>query len=226
MIAEALTGAIGVALGGALAERRGRSLLPVRPLFAASQYPPARFLHITPVFGEPGREAILERVRARLAELRPSDVTGDDKTYRKSRVLYYAKDVAPELVQWIDTSAPMLAQALSIPPFPKGDVEAQLTVSGPGDYFKRHDDNGCPETAPRRLSWVYYVHPGPKRFQGGEFRMYGAGPNGRDAYSVEPASDTLIVFPSECFHEVMSVVSSSPALEDARVTLNGWVRRS
>lgn len=220
MIAEAVTGALGAIVGGVLAEMGRRGAPPLAP----PAYPPARLLHIWPALGEPGRQDVLERVRARMNELRPSDVTGDDKTYRKSRVLYAARDVAPELVTWMQSSAPALATSLGVPPFPVGDVEAQLTVSGPGDYFKRHDDNGCPQTRARRLSWVYYVHPGPKRFQGGEFFMYGAGDDGSKAYSVEPASDTLIVFPSECYHEVMPVLSTSPALEDARVTLNGWVR--
>lgn len=46
------------------------------------------------------------------------------------------------------------------------------------------------------------------------------------AYVIEPENDTLIVFPSECLHEVKPVRTPSPFPIDARVTVNGWVREA
>ena len=218
VLASALVGAL---VGGACA--RVVHGPPASPgVGARAALAPPRHLHFTSVLGERQRQILFDRIAARMSELRPSDVTGADKSYRRSHVLYHARDLAPEFVDAIGASAPSFAHALGVPPFARDDVEAQLTVSSGGDYFKAHNDNGSPDTATRRLSWVYYAHPSPLRFTGGELLMSGA--PGAPPYVIRPESDTLIVFPSDVYHEVRPTRAWSRALDHARVTLNGWVR--
>lgn len=184
-------------------------------------YPRARLLHLGGVLGEDARARILEGARLRSAELARSPVTGDDPDYRRSRLFFDARSLAPDLVDWIESNTPALADMLDAPQFAMDDdVECQLTVSGDGDYFRRHDDNGAPETCRRRLSWVYYAHPRPRRFVGGELVVV----DGDTLRTLEPEGDSLVVFPSAVHHEIRPVRALTPSLDDARVTLNGWIR--
>ena len=214
-----------------VAHRRARGS-SAEPAIASA--PPPRLVRFTAFMGPQRASDILYGTALRSPQMEASTVTGDVADYRRSRLLWRGEDVAPDVTARVRAMAPDLARMLGIAPFSVGEVETQVTVSGPGDYFKRHDDNGSPETAARRLSWVYYVHSDPKPFTGGELVMYGArGPDGQPgAYVIEPENDSLVVFPSECLHEVRAVHPRDlRSLEESagnplnsRVTVNGWVR--
>lgn len=169
--------------------------------------------------------AILEETARRAHELAPSTVTGNVADYRRSNVIWQGQTVAPDVADRLRAMAPELARVLGVAPFAVGEVETQVTVSRDGDFFKEHDDNGSPDTAARRLSWVYYVHRAPRAFDGGELVMYGVdGGSQKGAYVIEPENDTLVVFPSDVLHEVRPVRCASPAAADGRITVNGWIR--
>lgn len=224
MIVEVITGALGVTVGGLLAGARERRR---EQAFGVDTRRIARYALFRDFLGEPQRAVLADRIRAIQPQMVPSDVTGDDKSYRRSTVLYHGQHLAPAVLDWMRASSPGLAEAFGVAPFAPGDVECQLTISRGGDYFKRHDDSGCDSTATRRLSWVYYAHPNPRRFDGGELVIYNARPVAGakgGAYAVQPEGDLLIVFPSSCSHEVRPVRAYGPDVDDARVTLNGWVR--
>ena len=190
--------------------------------------PTARLLRFPSLLGPRRAAEILHASALRAGEFQPSTVTGNLLDYRKSQVLWRGEDVAPDVAERVRAIAPELARLLAVPPFPIGEIETQVTVSRGGDYFRRHDDNGSPETAQRRISYVYYVHREPRPFGGGELVVYGArGPGGeRGVYVIEPDNDTLVVFPSNLLHEVRPVNASSLSPLDTRVTVNGWVREA
>jgi Rps23 Pro-64 3,4-dihydroxylase Tpa1-like proline 4-hydroxylase len=99
--------------------------------------------------------------------------------------------------------------------FPIGRIEAQITASNDGDYFRLHQDGGADDT--REISFVYFLHDEPRRFSGGELRVRND--------TVAPQGDTLIFFPSVSPHEVLPLCVPSRAFADSRFTVNGWIHR-
>jgi Rps23 Pro-64 3,4-dihydroxylase Tpa1-like proline 4-hydroxylase len=106
--------------------------------------------------------------------------------------------------------------------------EFEICSYGDGGHFDLHTD-----TLPRRdhvrvLSCVYYFSTMPRRFGGGELRIYPpAGPevaaDNLRAITVNPEPDTLIVFPSSLRHEVLPVDLQSSRWIDRRFTINCWM---
>ncbi len=95
-----------------------------------------------------------------------------------------------------------------------GYRECHLTRTPNEGYFKRHNDNGGPETNRRVLSYVLY------------FGFCGSGgdlllelPDGN--IKIPPCSNSIIIFPSGIYHEVLTV-SCGNSFEDGRFTVNGW----
>lgn len=99
--------------------------------------------------------------------------------------------------------------------FPIGRMEAQITASNDGDYFRLHQDGGPDDT--REISFVYFVHSEPRRFSGGELRIV--------SDTVPPQGDTLVLFPSLSPHEVLPLCLPSRAFADSRFTVNGWIHK-
>ncbi|HZP87064.1 MAG TPA: cupin-like domain-containing protein [Burkholderiales bacterium] len=112
--------------------------------------------------------------------------------------------------------------ALGVAPFDIDGIELQLTSHNDGEYYRWHTDNGTAATAARAITFVYYFHCLPKRFSGGELILYG---DDGTVQTIEPQHDSLVLFSSHRRHEVMPVSCPSRRFEDARFTLNGWVRR-
>jgi Rps23 Pro-64 3,4-dihydroxylase Tpa1-like proline 4-hydroxylase len=75
------------------------------------------------------------------------------------------------------------------------------------------------------LSGVYYFHRLPKPFSGGALRLHAIGDESRFA-DIEPACDTLVVFPAWAPHEVLPVRCPSGAFMDSRFSINCWAYRA
>jgi SM-20-related protein len=80
------------------------------------------------------------------------------------------------------------------------------------------------------LSCIYYFAETPRRFGGGELRLYGfADPfrgSARPIVDVAPDTDKLVIFPSWLDHEVLPVHLPSTAWRDGRFTANCWIYRA
>jgi Rps23 Pro-64 3,4-dihydroxylase Tpa1-like proline 4-hydroxylase len=119
---------------------------------------------------------------------------------------------------------------LKITPFPLGQVELQVTASSDGDYFRMHRDGGNDST--RELSFVYYFHREPRRFSGGELRLFDAKLiDGKyvptdQSQTLSPRQDVIVFFPSHDEHEVLPVRVPTKAFADGRFTVNGWIHRA
>jgi len=115
------------------------------------------------------------------------------------------------------------------PGFPVGRIEMQITASGDGDYFRLHSDSDAKST--REISFVYYFHREPRRFSGGELRLYQSKMvNGQlipadHPQTLSPRQDMLLLFPSTNDHEVLPVRVPTGAFTDSRFTINGWIHR-
>ena len=115
--------------------------------------------------------------------------------------------------------------------FPLGEIDCLLTASVHGSYFKAHTDAGVHEPK-RQFTYVYYFNHEPRRFTGGELRIYDDTiRNGKLAATesfqiVEPRHNSIVFFHAAVMHEVIPVSLPSQQFRDARFTVNGWIQRA
>ena len=123
-----------------------------------------------------------------------------------------------------------------------GRVEAQLTRSGDGEFYRPHFDNGRgthPRIGLRAVTYIVYL--GERAYGGGALRLHPTRPMPRhigghrilvgrkvpgEPVEVEPEDGTLVVFPSWVLHEVSPVTLPGDPWKGGRFTLNGWVGRT
>jgi Rps23 Pro-64 3,4-dihydroxylase Tpa1-like proline 4-hydroxylase len=163
-----------------------------------------------------------------------SKTTTQAKDYRKSSILYATlfPDYYNFLRQKLLATLPDILQQLNHPTFEVSQVEMQLTAHNDGCFYKIHNDSGSEKTATRTITYVYYFHQEPKKFSGGELRLYetelkaGVATTNGKYKAIEPKNNSIVFFDSRCKHEVMPVKCPSRKFEDGRFALNGWLRRS
>jgi len=154
-----------------------------------------------------------------------------DYEQRRSRVLMELGVHEKTILDRIQASWPQILQKLNHDNFSISRMEAQITASNQGDYFRWHTDNGQPEIESRELTFVYFFHREPKAFSGGQLRLYDSRwENGgyvpTDRYrTIEPQQNQVVAFPSSLAHEITPVECSSGAFADSRFTVNGWLHR-
>jgi SM-20-related protein len=110
--------------------------------------------------------------------------------------------------------------------------EFEISRYADGGHFAPHLDTGTTLSRLRILSGVYYFAPTPLRFSGGALRLYAlptaSAKTGQELLSVDimPETDTLVLFPSWVWHEVLDVKITSDAWADGRFAINCWFHRS
>ena len=112
---------------------------------------------------------------------------------------------------------------------PRYGIELNVTAHPAGGFFVAHRDVEADMTRSRKLTFVYYFHREPRRFSGGDLLLYDtdfeAGTASDTAFTrIEPLRNSLVVFPSGCFHEVTPVECATNDFGDGRFTVNGWFR--
>jgi hypothetical protein len=123
---------------------------------------------------------------------------------------------------------PQVRWTLGVPWFPLAGIERRLVVHADGDFFGMHTDSGRPAVATRRITAVYYFHAMPKRFSGGELRLYdgvlrdGHFAPGGTYTDLEPLDNSLVFFPAELYHEVRPVRADRTDFRESRFTVNMW----
>jgi hypothetical protein len=190
------------------------------------------------VLGAPTVAGLLDYVAAREKDFRPAIVRnrklGELKVNRDLRDCTYLGDLgafeAPIKTFVRNISAEAIARLGLIEPVvePK---EFEITAYRDGGRFGAHIDTSEKLNQVRVLSCVYYFAATPRRFSGGELRLYGfPTASGKDAAApsfidLVPETDTLVTFPSWLRHEVRPVRVPSGALADGRFTINCWIHR-
>jgi SM-20-related protein len=169
----------------------------------------------TPVMVEELRKYLREK-----NEFVYASVTGDS-SWRSGRVrhienLFIGKLVAESVIARV----PRVINQLGVPEFTPTRCEVQASSYGNGDYFRAHTDNGTPDAAARKLSWVSYLNawPGDNTWTGGELHVR------YDDRTVvyQPADGETVFFSSSALHEIMPVFAP-PGWEHRRFSVNGWV---
>ena len=167
-----------------------------------------------------------------VSEVISPDIGGAvDFEYRRSRILQDLGIHRDVILNRIQAFLPRVFEQLSREPFPVSRVEAQVTASNDGDFFRWHNDNGHGEIATREITFVYFFHREPKHFQGGELRLYdsrwedGMYRPQATYHTVVPQQNQAVLFLSSLAHEITPVECPSKAFADSRFTLNGWLHR-
>jgi SM-20-related protein len=152
-----------------------------------------------------------------------------DYDLRQARLLDNVAGLMPILMPKLQAVMPKALPRLGMGRLLIQRLECQISAHGDGDFFNTHTDNGLPDIAHRRVSYVCYIHREPKRFTGGKLRLYRWLLQGNDnkcgapAIDIDPPGNGLMVFPSHVYHEVTPIQCSSKALTDQRLTINGWL---
>jgi SM-20-related protein len=199
----------------------------------ADQIIPAIFARIDNFFTKDILKKLLQFVLNAEPKFTNSTNSDNNPDYRRSLVLYHQDfmEFYELMLKQVTALVPQVVKSLKMLPFDIDDIECQLTAHNDGNFYKVHNDNGSPEVASRELTYVYYFFQEPKRFEGGELRIYDSKVENNmyvkmDTYKTfVPTNNTIIFFPSHYMHEVLLVSCPSRKFADSRFTINGWVRR-
>ena len=151
--------------------------------------------------------------------------------HRRSRVLMDLAGCESLIRHRIQSVLPQVLEELGIEPFAIAEMEAQMTASNDGDFFRFHNDNGSARVSSRNLTFVYFFHREPRQFEGGELRIHDSRlVDGtyvsEDRYqTIIPRQNQIVFFAPELMHEITPVRCPSRHFADSRFTLNGWLRR-
>ncbi|MGA9542803.1 MAG: 2OG-Fe(II) oxygenase, partial [Candidatus Sulfotelmatobacter sp.] len=154
-----------------------------------------------------------------------------DSDHRRSRVLMDLGKHEEIILDRIRGVLPRVLDQLGIEQFPVSQVEAQITASNDGDFFRAHSDDSEEIIASRRITFVYFFHSEPRQFKGGELRLHDSHGKGRLQVSsgtyqtVVPQQNQIVFFPCSLLHEITPVECRSRAFADSRFTLNGWLHK-
>jgi Rps23 Pro-64 3,4-dihydroxylase Tpa1-like proline 4-hydroxylase len=200
------------------------------PRRARSYMPPFRVL---PGFLAPAETAqLLDYAAANEAAFRATKVgvAGKgrvDPSFRISRACSEVGETGPLLARKLKQIGPDLTAALKVTPFEVSRVELQLVAHGDGAYYRRHIDTQTAVDVEnvRVLSGVFYLNRQPRGFAGGALRLYAIGGDEIRFVDVEPAHNSLVVFPAWAPHEVMPVSCPSGAFMDSRFAVNCWLHK-
>jgi Rps23 Pro-64 3,4-dihydroxylase Tpa1-like proline 4-hydroxylase len=212
---------------------------------AAVATPPAEFLAASCVvfdeFLAPEElQQLSSYVFAHEADFRISEVVSPgvqgqsevDYEHRKSKVLQELGPFRQMMGDRLNACLPRVMQKLGMEPFAVSQVEAQITASNHGDYFRQHNDNSWEASiVSRELTFVYFFNRHPKPFQGGELRLYDSRWAGDqyqgtgNGHNVVPEQNRIVFFRSALVHEILPVHCPSQAFADSRFTVNGWFHR-
>lgn len=160
-------------------------------------------------------------------------VATSDPTVRRAHVATPDDEILGMFETRLRAILPHARRETGVGYFRLGALERQITAHHDSDFFDVHTDIGDPwrPSSGRRLSYVYYFHEQPRRFEGGELRLYdrviaddGRPGRAETFQTIEPADNSIVFFPSSAFHEVRPVRVDGPpdAPGATRYTFNGW----
>ena len=126
---------------------------------------------------------------------------------------------------------PDVASRLGVASFDDSRIDVSPTATLAGGFFRVHRDDVYDLEHPyntRVITYAYYFHREPKPFTGGELLLYDTcletNRFRRGTFSrIDPVYNTLVLFRSCYYHEILPVHGESDRFEDARFTVNGWV---
>lgn len=143
-----------------------------------------------------------------------------DSEVRQTLVAGGVAKYFPFLIERLLAELPSIAAEVGMKGFVSESADKVLLAYKDGHFYARHIDTfvqGEAVIPPRKLTCVYYFHHSPKRFSGGQIRLY---PLVGDEYvELDPDHDQLVAFPSFMPHEVLPVSVPGNQLSDSRFAI-------
>jgi Rps23 Pro-64 3,4-dihydroxylase Tpa1-like proline 4-hydroxylase len=197
-----------------------------------------RYMRMMDFLSPAEHQQLLEHALACQADFQESGIVGRqgentlDYDVRRSRTLSGARveEIWNRFDRRLRGILPGVRRELGMAWFRLGEVERQLTAHGSGGFFAPHVDTGHAIAVNRRISCVYYFYASPRRFTGGELRVYDTWvtPSGSTAAAtyttLMPVDNSIVFFPSDTFHEVCPVRCETDAFAGSRFTMTIWFR--
>ena len=189
------------------------------------------------VLGAPTVAELLDYVAARQNDFKPSVVrnrkSGQRRVDTSRRDCLMLGDLGPfaaRIKTVMDESSDVVLKGLHLAEFAVEPRQFEICTYGDGGHFDAHIDTAETLDRVRVVSCVYYFAASPRRFSGGELRLFGFPTglaDGRPAPFVDiiPETDTLVAFPSWLSHEVLPVRVPTGVWADRRFTINCWIHR-
>jgi len=137
----------------------------------------------------------------------------------------------PRFLPKIRSLAPEILARLRLEHISRYGIEVQVRGYLTGGFFAAHyDDDQSGRHRRRKLNFVYFFHRRPRRFSGGDLLLYDTDADA-EAFSQEkfsrivPLRNSIIFFPSRCWHSVTPVQCETDDFGDGRWVVNGHVSR-
>jgi hypothetical protein len=182
-------------------------------------------------------EDLLNYVLSHRHKFKPATVGNGDQSLlnRDLRVALTCGKLGPleeRLEARFRDALPLIGEKVGVPPPLPDSLEVGLAAHGNGAFYRPHIDlvigdhaNNRTAESGRVLSAVYYFHAEPKRFSGGELRLFRLGSES-GFVDIEPLQNSLVAFHSWMRHEVRPVAVPSGEFRDCRFAINCWYGRS
>lgn len=177
---------------------------------------------------------LLEWVLSNAMRFEPSTV-GSDELDPRVRVSAKTASLGPwrrVFEDRIRSIAPDIFRRTGTASFPIKSIELEIAAHGDGAHFAKHRDvpiggarsRDGSRGEDRVVSAVYYFHREPRRFSGGELRLYAFGEaDDRAHLDIAPLRNSLVVFPSWVVHEVRPVSCPGHSFAESRFAVNCWL---
>ena len=208
------------------------------PASAPEERHPTPFVRIPNFLTAAQQNVLLDSVRKGAEHFAPAVVTKGDKgsVNLDTRAAFVAKrsvrrQIRPWFVEELRRVVGDVFEHFGIDNAREYHVELDVTAHRRGGFYLPHRDSGHARVNSRLVSFAYYFHREPKGFAGGELLLYdtciATDRYRATAFSrIEPINNSLVLFPSAYYHEVLPVRATSDAFENARFTVNGWLHRA
>jgi hypothetical protein len=194
------------------------------------------YVQIRDFLPQPELEELLDYVLSHAHKFKPATVGNGDRSFLNTnvRVALTWGNLGPlnlSLQARFRDALPVIMERTGIPAPPPDRLEVGLAAHGDGAFYGAHidlvigDDASNPSSESERVvSAVFYFHAEPKRFSGGELRLFRLGTDG-GFVDIEPRQNSLIAFHSWMRHEVRPVAVPSREFRDYRFAVNCWYGR-
>ena len=140
------------------------------------------------------------------------------------------QDFRPWFARKIRSLVPEVLARLRMEGIGRYQLELGMRGYHTGGFYRAHRDNSAASYNSRKLSFVYFFHRQPRRFSGGDLLLYDTDAEAGvcsygDFSRIVPLRNSIVFFPSACWHQVHSVQCGTDDFGDGRWVVNGHVLR-
>jgi Rps23 Pro-64 3,4-dihydroxylase Tpa1-like proline 4-hydroxylase len=149
---------------------------------------------------------------------------------RKTLCLFSIDKYRDIFIDYFHANLASFCLALDLPNFSIKKIEVKITNHIDGGFFKAHqDNNSIVGKTERIISWIYYFHQQPKKFEGGDLYAFDTDIEKSEYQAsaftkITPQCNRLVAFPSSYYHAVSPISVPSGKFEDGRMAVAGHIR--